>query len=124
MSYGMDETLAFYLISIINAASVVGRIVPGVLADRAGVYNIQILFTLLVSIGVLAYWMPSTNNAAIITFALFYGFSSGAFISLFMVCVAMISPIKRLGERYGRLSLNETDVVDSELCRLPTGLLH
>jgi MFS family permease len=106
MSYGMDETLAFYLISIINAASVVGRIVPGVLSDRMGAYNVQILFTFLVAIAVLAYWMPSTNNAAIITFAVFYGFASGAFISLFMVCVAMISPIKRLGGRYGRPSLN------------------
>jgi predicted MFS family arabinose efflux permease len=99
-AYGMDENLAFYLISIINAASIVGRILPGVLADRVGVFNVQIVFTLLLAVGILAYWLPSSNQAAIITFALYYGFASGGFISLFTVCCAMISPIKRIGGRY------------------------
>jgi len=95
----MDENLAFYLISIINTASIAGRILPGFLADRAGPFNIQIIFTFVMFISVLVYWSPSTNNAAIITFGLFYGFVSGAFISLFAVCIAMISPVKKLGAR-------------------------
>lgn len=103
ISYGMDENLAFYLISIINAASIVGRILPGFLADKAGILNVQILFTALMAISTLAYWTPSTNNASIITFGIFYGFASGAFISLFAVCVAMISPIKKIGGRYSLL---------------------
>ena len=82
-----------------NAASIVGRILPGVLADKAGAYNIQVIFTTLMAIGVLAYWTPSSNEASIITFGLFYGFVSGGFISLFTVCCAMISPIKRIGGR-------------------------
>jgi len=100
ISYGMDENLSFYLISIMNAASIVGRILPGVLADRAGPYNIQVIFTTVMGISILAYWTPSSNEAAIITFGLFYGFVSGGFISLFTVCCAMISPIKRIGGRY------------------------
>lgn len=101
-AYGIDGNLAFYLISIINAASIVGRILPGILADRFGVFNIQIIFTALMAIGILAYWMPASNEAAIITFALYYGFTSGGFISLFSVCCAMISPIKQIGGRYGQ----------------------
>jgi hypothetical protein len=31
---------------------------------------------------------------------MFFGFISGAFISLFPVCVATISPIKKIGARY------------------------
>jgi MFS family permease len=100
MSYGMQDNLAFYLISIINAASIVGRIVPGILADKFGPFNVQVVFCFAMAISILAYWTPSTNEAAIITFALFYGFVSGAFISLFTVCLAMISPIKKIGARY------------------------
>jgi MFS family permease len=96
----MDENLAFYLISIINASSILGQILPGLLADKAGVFNVQIIFTALMSISILAYWTPSTNEASIITFGIFYGFASGAFISLFTVCCAMISPIKKIGGRY------------------------
>jgi MFS family permease len=95
----MDENLSFYLISIINAASIVGRILPGFLADKTGVFNIQFIFTSLMAISILAYWTPSTTESAIITFGIFYGFVSGAFISLFAVCVAMISPIKKIGGR-------------------------
>jgi len=99
----MDDNLAFYLISIINAASVFGRILPGFLADRFGAFNIQVIFTGVMAVGILAYWTPSDNQAAIITFALFYGFVSGGFISLFTVCVAMISPIKKIGGRWGAI---------------------
>ena len=99
----MDENLSFYLISIINAASVIGRILPGILADKAGAFNIQFIFTSVMAISILAYWTPSTTESAIITFALFYGFVSGAFINLLAVCVAMISPIKKIG---GRSALN------------------
>jgi MFS family permease len=100
----MSESLSFYLISIVNAASVVGRILPGFLADRYGVFNVQVVATLIMAISVLAYWTPSNNNAAIITFAIFYGFVSGAFISLFAVCLGMISPIKKIGGRFGLMS--------------------
>ena len=65
-----------------------------------GVYNVQFVFTVIMGISILAYWTPSTNEAAIITFGIFYGFVSGAFISLFTVCIAMISPIKKIGGRY------------------------
>lgn len=119
----MDETLAFYLISIMNVASIAGRILPGFLADKAGAYNIQILFTLVMAISILAYWTPSTNNAAIITFGLFYGFFSGAFISLFTVCVAMISPIKRIGGRFRPLLVRCDDLVGLDWCQGLMGLL-
>jgi len=99
-SYGMDSSLSFYLISIMNAASIVGRILPGFLADMTGPFNIQVVFTAIMSISIFAYWTPSHNNAAIITFGLFFGFVSGAFISLFPVCCAMVSPIKKIGARY------------------------
>ncbi|KAF5867959.1 putative mfs monocarboxylate protein [Botrytis fragariae] len=40
LSLGLDGNFAFYTISIINAVSLFGRIIPGLLADRFGCYNI------------------------------------------------------------------------------------
>jgi MFS family permease len=96
----MNVDLAFYLISMSNTASVFGRILPGILADRVGVFNVQILFTLVMAISVLAYWTPITTQAGIITFSIFYGFVSGGFISLFTICTAMISEVHQIGTRF------------------------
>ncbi|KAF7556708.1 hypothetical protein G7Z17_g1239 [Cylindrodendrum hubeiense] len=43
VSRGMDETLASYLLAIINGASTFGRIIPGVLADKFGPFNMLLL---------------------------------------------------------------------------------
>ena len=96
----MDQNLAFYLISITNAASIFGRILPGFLADKTGAFNIQTMFAILMAVIVLFFWTFAKNNAAIIMFAIFFGFVSGAFVSLFPVCCAMVSPIKKIGGRY------------------------
>jgi MFS family permease len=100
----MNDNLAFYLISIANAASIFGRILPGILADKYGAFNTQAVFSTLMGISILAYWTPSSNEAAIITFALFFGFISGGFISLFPVCCAKISPLNRIGARFGLMA--------------------
>jgi MFS family permease len=52
---------------------------------------------------VLALWIPATSNAAIIAFAVFFGFFSGAYVSLSPALVAQISPIKEIGFRTGLL---------------------
>ena len=100
ISYGVEQNLAFYLISITNAASVFGRIIPGLISDKFGPFNVQTIASTIMAISILAYWTPSHNEAAIITFAIFFGFISGAFVSLYPVCIATVSPISRLGSRY------------------------
>lgn len=52
---------------------------------------------------VFALWLPSASNAPIIVFALLYGFSSGAFVSLVPALLAQISPIREIGVRSGTL---------------------
>jgi MFS family permease len=61
----------------------------------------MIATTLLTVITVLALWIPGHGNAAIIAFAAFYGFFSGAFVSLGPAVVAQISEIKQIGVRNG-----------------------
>ncbi|KAL2783872.1 MFS general substrate transporter [Aspergillus keveii] len=99
---GMRPELAQYLLPIINAVSIPGRIIPGFLADKVGRYNITIAVTFLTALCTLALWIPSQNNeAALLAFAILYGLFSGSFISLAPTLVAQISDIREIGTRQG-----------------------
>src|SRR5271155_1679158 len=99
LSYGFSDDLAFYLISMLNAASVFGRIVTGIMADRLGVFNVMTMFTMISATFILGMWTVSTSHAAIISVTVLIGFCSGGFISLFIACVAKISPMDKFGSR-------------------------
>ncbi|KAH7145433.1 riboflavin transporter MCH5 [Dactylonectria estremocensis] len=98
---GMDENLTTYLLPIINAISIIGRIAPGIAADRIGRYNVMILITGLSAIITLALWIPGKSNAAIIVYAILFGFSSGGFIGVAPTLIAQISDIRQIGVRTG-----------------------
>ncbi|KAK4955109.1 hypothetical protein LTR10_007303 [Elasticomyces elasticus] len=101
--FGMKPSLAQYLVSILNAASLFGRTIPGFLADKIGRYNMMVIMCFFTSILVLAMWIPSTGNAPIIVFAALYGFGSGAFVSLAPSLIAQISDVRQIGVRTGTL---------------------
>jgi len=101
MAAGMSTTLAGYLLAILNAASIFGRIIPGALADKVGKFNMQSLWCLVAGILVLALAIPASSNAAFITFAGLYGFASGAFVSLLPAQIAYISKVEQIGIRVG-----------------------
>lgn len=89
ISQGMDATLAGYLLSILNAASTFGRIIPGVLADKYGRINMFGFGG--VTTGILVFCLNSaTSNAGLIVYAIFFGFTSGTIVSggsaAFSVC--------------------------------------
>ena len=100
---GMSVDLASYLLSILNAASVLGRILPGYLGDNFGRFNVTIAMCYLCGILCLALWLPAAANAPVIVFAVFYGFGSGAFVSMVPALVARISDIRQIGLRSGTL---------------------
>jgi MFS family permease len=97
----MSLQLAQYLVSILNAGSVFGRTLPGILGDKVGRFNVMIVFCTITIIFILGMWIPGTSNAAQIAFALFFGFSSGAAIGLTPAVIAQISPIREIGIRVG-----------------------
>lgn len=53
--------------------------------------------------GGMALWILASSNAALMLFAGFFGFLSGAFISLGPALIAQISPIRKIGIRQGLL---------------------
>ncbi|KAJ0167257.1 putative transporter MCH4 [Colletotrichum tanaceti] len=98
---GMDENLVIYLLPIMNAVSILGRIIPGIVADKIGRYNVMIFITLVSAVFCLGLWIPGKSNAAIIVFLVIFGFSSGGFVSLAPACIAQISDIRQIGVRTG-----------------------
>ena len=86
---GMSTELASYLVSIYNAASLFGRVIPGILADKLGRFNIYIIAA--ASSAILGFsWQAATTNAGVIVFAAVYGFCSGAIVSMASVCLTLV----------------------------------
>lgn len=101
-SRGLGDSFAYNLSPILNAASIFGRIVPGYFADRFGRFNVMIVTAFVCSVITFALWLPSqSNRAAILAYAVLFGFWSGSAISLSPICVAQISKTEEFGRRYG-----------------------
>ncbi|KAL3472181.1 major facilitator superfamily domain-containing protein [Aspergillus californicus] len=99
---GMSTDQSYTLMSILNALSIVGRLMPGYAADRYGRFNTMVVTTAVAAVLTLALWLKSgTNHGAIISYAALFGFWSGSAISLSPVCVAQISKTEDFGKRYG-----------------------
>lgn len=75
-SHGMGSQNSTYLLSILNAGSVFGRILPGIVADKIGRFNILVINSVCAGI-ILLCWIAATSNSSIIAFAVIYGFFSG-----------------------------------------------
>jgi MFS family permease len=97
-----SENFIFYLLPILNAASVPGRILPNFLADRAGPLNI--LTPCAIITGILALcWIAIKTLPGVIVFAVLYGFFSGGFVSMPPVAVVSLTPdMRTLGTRMGQ----------------------
>lgn len=98
---GMDANLVSYLIPILNAASLFGRLFAGIMGDKIGRYNMFVIVGALTGLWVLALWIPANQEGGIIAFALLFGFCSGAYVSLIAPLVAQISPMREIGFRTG-----------------------
>ncbi|KAK4240412.1 putative monocarboxylate permease [Achaetomium macrosporum] len=80
LTKGMNQTLAGYLLAILNGASFPGRVIPGILADKLGRFN-MFFFSAIASGIITLCWTKCESNAGIIVFAIFFGFASGAIVS-------------------------------------------
>ncbi|KAI5919343.1 major facilitator superfamily domain-containing protein [Camillea tinctor] len=98
---GIDEALVPYLLPILNALSIPGRILPGILGDKIGRFNMMILISGLTGVITLALWVPGRSTAATIVYGAVFGFASGGYISLLPALIAQISDIREIGTRNG-----------------------
>ncbi|KAG9952270.1 MFS monocarboxylate transporter-like protein, partial [Aureobasidium melanogenum] len=101
---GLDDTLSFYMLPIMSAGSIAGRIIPGLVADKVGALNVLGCCNLCASI--LGFCWIAIHHAAggLIVWALLYGALSGAFVSLQPTTVASIT--EDLSTVGGRMGMN------------------
>ncbi|KAJ8130417.1 hypothetical protein O1611_g3212 [Lasiodiplodia mahajangana] len=98
---GASAQYAFYLLAIQNAGSAFGRVIPNIIAVRAGALPILLGCMLITTI--LAFSWPGTSNVAGITvFSILYGFFSGGVVSLLPSAFTALSPdLSAVGSRFG-----------------------
>ncbi|XRM37418.1 hypothetical protein ABZX51_000895 [Aspergillus tubingensis] len=101
-SHGITGALSYQLMTIMSATSIFGRVIPGVLADILGRFNVMFGTCAICTILSFGLWFTAGNDrACILAFAALIGFWSGPAISLTPVCVAQISKTESYGKRFG-----------------------
>lgn len=101
-SFNGHKTLSPHILAILNSASTIGRVLPGLAADKAGRFNVMIVCSFMSSVSIFGLWLNATSNSSLlICFALTYGFFSGTAFSLTPVCVAQLCRTEEYATRYG-----------------------
>jgi len=95
------EDFAFYLLSLLNATSIFGRIVPNFVADKIGPMNM--IFPCAIISGVLIFCLIAVHNlGGIVIFTLLFGFFSGSLVSLPPTVIVHLTKDRRyIGTRLG-----------------------
>ncbi|KAI0180670.1 major facilitator superfamily domain-containing protein [Hypoxylon sp. FL1284] len=99
---GLPSNLTTYILPIVNATSIIGRVFPLWAGDYLGPFNMVTIFVLYGAILALALWIPgAANTGAVIAFAALYGVPLGLFSAAIPALVARISKIEEIGYRVG-----------------------
>lgn len=86
-----NQDYAFYLLSILNAGSFFGRVIPNFLAGKIGLMNMVVFCTF--ASGILSLvWISIENVVGITIFAVLYGFFAGAYVSLIPPVLVELTP--------------------------------
>jgi len=104
-NYGTNypHDTGFYIISVMNASSCFGRIIPGYISDSIGRFNTllaMILFTLLL---MLIIWLPfgHTSLVGLYVFCALFGFGTGSWMALTPACIGQLCEAEQFGRFYG-----------------------
>ena len=97
---GISPKFSFYLISIANAGSGLGRISSGFLADKFGALTVTAPLTLTCAAMTYA-WPFVSDKGALIAIGIIYGFCSGAYVSLLPVPLMLMGDMHDAGRRTG-----------------------
>lgn len=97
----VSEHLASYLVAILNAGSVIGRIILCWIADRVGAINV-FLFCSVATVALNFGWIGLTNTGGTVVLFTLYGAFCGTYVSLmFTVLAGMCPEMSKLGVRSG-----------------------
>ncbi|KAH6973659.1 major facilitator superfamily domain-containing protein [Ilyonectria sp. MPI-CAGE-AT-0026] len=98
---GFGKDFSYNLLPILNAGSIVGRVLPGYYADVIGPYNVSILAVLVSIVATLCIWLPlGHTTGGVLFFAVLFGFSSGTSIAIAPVCIGRLCKTQEYGRYY------------------------
>lgn len=104
---GWDASTAYYLPVVLNAMSIVGRVLGGYISDHYGRFNFFLISNLIACIAIYICWLPPIighSKPGLFIYAGFFGFTSGSYFQSSPTCVGQISSIQEFSARYGTLS--------------------
>ncbi|GJC99233.1 major facilitator superfamily transporter [Colletotrichum higginsianum] len=105
-TYALDrgmasEDVALYLLSILNGASIVGRIVPNFFAPHVGIMNMIAAAVFVMSVAAFSF-AATDSQASLIAVTVVYGFFSGTFFALQPTTFVKLTADKSyMGTRFG-----------------------
>ncbi|KAJ3534011.1 hypothetical protein NM208_g7725 [Fusarium decemcellulare] len=101
-SFHRLNNIAPNILAILNSASTLGRGLPGIIADKAGRFNVMIISSILSALSIFGLWLHAGSSPSLLLcFAIAYGFFSGTAYSLTPVCVAQLCRTEEYATRYG-----------------------
>ncbi|THU92306.1 MFS general substrate transporter [Dendrothele bispora CBS 962.96] len=97
---GISSDLSFYLVAIVNASTIPGRLICGLLARKYGALNLTFIATCC-SVAFILAWAFVTDPLTYIIMSVCYGILSGAFLGIFLVPVVQMGDVHDSGRRTG-----------------------
>ncbi|CCF57008.1 hypothetical protein KAFR_0C00100 [Kazachstania africana CBS 2517] len=103
---GISASDSKNLVSVMNFCSIPGSLIPGMLCDVFGRFNIMIgtmiALTLLIFVG----WLPFAKSlASFYVISALFGYLQGTIYSLLVVCCGQVSKTTDFGKRYATSNL-------------------
>lgn len=110
ISVGLDPDFSYQILAIINGASIIGRALPGLVADKIGRYNTNAIMLASCAVTNLAIWLPltaispppppTTIKAVIILYSVLFGITSGSNLALIGPCIGQLCETKHYGRYF------------------------
>lgn len=102
IAQGIPENESYLLLTAYNCCGILGRWIPGYLADKLGYFNLMVSMLTGSFVTIFIFWIPlGYSRTFIYIFILLFGFFSASILSLSPACTRQISPVKEFGSRYG-----------------------
>ncbi|CAH0000081.1 unnamed protein product [Clonostachys byssicola] len=97
-THGNGDAASSVLLSLLNAGSVLGRFLPGLVADKLGRFNVIIVTIGLCVTTILAMWLPAGHSKpTLMAFCILFGFASGSNLGLTPVCIGQFCDSRDYG---------------------------
>ncbi|KAJ5619696.1 hypothetical protein N7510_003680 [Penicillium lagena] len=106
LSVGFGDQMSYAVLIFLNVGAIFGRFLPGLVADRLGRFNVMTVNCLMCSLLTLILWLSgdlvnADSLGILISYAVLFGFFSGAAISIAPVCISQVCEIQDYGKRVG-----------------------